>query len=332
MRIHFIIVQTCTRAKTKGVLRLEALSNLDCELDEVAALLASLQKPEDAESGGPTPMDKMMMRFKKQEKGCYAEAIAEHLHKHTNQSDKFNSMGDRKKMADIIEKRQLLIDLSKAEPVDYSAIRKAFPDMKPVPGKFHIKDEFIWEQILTTMKTTDKLVPTKEERSPHTASAAGPSKRKRESDEDSRRGKRGRDDRRDDPRDRRDNDRDRDRERERDRVRERDRDRERDRFSSRDDKRSSVWDKRDDKPLKKAKNFVVDTGHRGAASSSVADQGYSRNRPPSINTDAGYSRQAWGGSERSPMSGDRDRDRDHGIPGRRSPAGGGPSPSLKDQG
>ena len=149
-------------------------------------------------------MDKMMMRYKKQGKGCYTEAIAEHLHKLKNQSDKFNNMGDRKKMAEMIEKRQVLLDLSKAEPVDYSAVRKAFPDLKPVPGKFHIKDEFIWEQILTTMKTTDKLVPTKEERSPRSSSGAGASKRKRESDEDSRRGKRGRDDGRDKLRDRRD--------------------------------------------------------------------------------------------------------------------------------
>ena len=295
-------------------MRLEALSNLDCKTDEIAALLASLQKPEEVDGDGPTPIDKMMMRYKKQEKGCYGEAITEHLHKLKGQQDKYNSMGDRKKMAEMIEKKQALLDLSQADPVDYEKIRKLVPGLKVVPGKFAIKDEFIWEQILDGMKTTDKLVPSHEERSPRAVEG----KRKRDSGDDDRSGgKRGRDDR----------DRDRGRDRDRDRDRDRERDRPRDDRGGRDDKRASVWDKRDDRPLKQAKSFVVDSGRRGAAPAQMADQGYSRGRP-SVNTDAGYSRQAWGGGGDAQRSPNMDRGRSGFSP----QGGGGPPAGNTDQG
>ena len=257
-----------TRAKTKGVLRLEALSNLDCELEEVAALFAA------PEINLKDPFAQMMKRYQKQEAGCYGEAIKGHLDKLKRMKDKYNSMGDRSKMAQVIEQGAALRELAAVSPIDYKAVRKLVPDLKPVPGKFHIKDEFIWEQLLQSMKTTNKLVPSAEERSPR---APGP-KRRRDDEQDERKGKRGRESDQGARRDERDRNRDRDR----DRDGRRDRDRERDRGREKERERGSVWDRRDDQPLKKVSDFRVSAAGRGAAATSMADQGYSR-------SDQGYS-------------------------------------------
>ena len=47
----------------------------------------------------------------------------------------------------FLEQGAALRELAAVSPIDYKAVRKLVPDLKPVPGKFHIKDEFIWEQL-----------------------------------------------------------------------------------------------------------------------------------------------------------------------------------------
>jgi hypothetical protein len=232
-----------------SVLKLDTLSNLECEAVEIGRLLATLEH-----AGSSSPIDDISARHLAQQRIVYKEAIQTHLKKMKAVQDKHNNLGNRKEMTEIIKRREALAAV--AEHEEYDSVPTVAPDFKPIPTLRNLKDEEIWEKLLPMMKTTTKLVPSQGESSGVSPRASSSTSKRRRKDDDDRSPsrKRGRG-RRDDDRHGRGS---------RDRGRARDRDR-------------SHGEDRDDRTLPKAKNFSVEAAGR-AAPGALVEQGYSRER------------------------------------------------------
>jgi hypothetical protein len=122
--------------------------------------------------------------------------------------DKYNAIGDTKRLKEAIARRGKMADLKKEE--DWQSLSTKFPDIRPFQCSRAIKDEELWLKLVPDLKQIDRLPTTLSgpgpggkkipKKKPEDRSPRG-EKRRHDDRHDDRHGKRHGDDRRGSPRD-----------------------------------------------------------------------------------------------------------------------------------